>query len=303
MAQNKGILITGGSGLLGKELTDALLLQGYTVCHLSRSPGKNPQVKTFLWDVNKGTIDKDCLNGIDTIIHLAGAGIAEKRWTEERKKLLIESRTRSIGLIYELMKVQPNQVKSVISASATGYYSNRGDETLTEESSPAHDFLGTCCIDWEQEVDKGLQMGLRILKYRTGVVLTKQGGALPQLALPVKLGIGSPLGSGKQWVPWIHHRDVLDMYLHGIENHYLSGVYNMVAPQPATNKELSKAVAKQLHKPFRAPNVPALVIKLIFGEMATVVLGSTKVSAQKIIAAGFQFKYPDVTSALKEIYG
>ncbi|MFA6084913.1 TIGR01777 family oxidoreductase [Mucilaginibacter sp.] len=303
MGNNKSILITGGSGLLGKELTNTLLAKGYTVSHLSRSRGKNPQVKTFLWNVEQGQIDENCLEGVDTIIHLAGAGIADKRWTNARKKLLIESRTQSIGLIYELIKKKPNQVKSIISASATGYYSDRGDELLTEESPPAHDFLGTCCIEWEQAVDAGEKLGLRILKYRTGVVLTKDGGALPQLALPVKLGVGSPIGSGKQWIPWIHHIDVVAMYIDGINNEALTGVFNMVAPQPVTNAQLSQAVAKQLHRPFWAPNVPAFLIKLLLGEMATVVLGSTRVSAQKMEDAGFKFKYPDITSALKEIYG
>jgi uncharacterized protein (TIGR01777 family) len=297
------ILITGGSGLLGKALTNALLSKGYTVSHLSRSPGTNKQVKTFLWDVEKGQIDEHCLDGIDTVIHLAGAGIADKRWTNDRKQLLIESRTKSIGLIYELIKKTHNRVKSVISASATGYYSNRGDELLTEDSPPSHDFLGICCVEWEKAVDKGEKLGLRILKYRTGVVLTEYGGALPQLALPVRFGIGSPIGSGKQWVPWIHHHDVVAMYIEGIENHALKGVFNMVAPRPVTNSQLSKAVAKQLDRPFWAPNVPAFLIKLLFGEMATVVLGSTRVSAQKIENTGFKFKYPDIAPALKEIYG
>jgi uncharacterized protein (TIGR01777 family) len=300
---NKNILITGGSGLLGKQLTEALLNLGYTVTHLSRSPGKNAKVKTFLWDVAHGKIDQHCIDGVDTIVHLAGAGIADKRWTDKRKQLLTESRTRSIALIYELIQKRANQVHSVVSASATGYYSNRGDELLTEESPPASDFLGTCCVQWEQAVDKGAALGLRVLKYRTGVVLTKDGGALPQLALPIKMGLGSPIGAGNQWIPWIHHQDVVDMYIEGIENESLSGVYNMVAPQPVTNAQMSKAVAAQLHKPFWAPNVPAFIIKTLFGEMATVVLGSTRVSAQKVINAGYNFKYPIIADALKEIYG
>lgn len=299
----KSILITGGSGLLGKQLTKALLSQGHSVSHLSRGPGKDPQVKTFLWDVEKGKIDADCINGVDTIIHLAGAGIADKRWTDERKKIILESRTQSIKLIYGLIKDTLNQVKSIISASATGYYSNRGDELLTEDSAPAHDFLGTCCIEWEKAVDEGEELGLRILKYRTGVVLTKAGGALPQLAVPVKFGVGSPLGTGRQWVPWIHHQDVVNMYLHALNNEALTGVYNMVAPHAVTNAGLAKSVAKHMHRPFWAPNVPAFMLKLLMGEMATVVLGSTKVSAQKIEGTDFKFMYPDIDSALTEIYG
>jgi uncharacterized protein (TIGR01777 family) len=299
----KNILITGGTGLLGKQLTDALIIKGHNVSHLSRRPGSNAVVKTFLWDVNKGSIDPECIDGIDTIIHLAGEGIAEKKWTEERKKQLIESRTKSIGLVYGLLRSKPHKVKHIISASATGFYSDRGDELLTETSPPAHDFLAECCIRWEKAVDEGAELGLRILKFRTGVVLTQDGGALPQMAMPVKLFVGSSLGSGKQWVPWIHHRDVVEMYLMGIENESLSGVYNMVAPNPVTNAQLTKAIAKQLHRPLWAPRVPAFALKLLLGEMSLVVLGSTKVSSAKIEKAGFKFSYPTEEAALKEIYG
>ncbi|MES2268162.1 MAG: TIGR01777 family oxidoreductase [Bacteroidota bacterium] len=300
----KNILITGGSGLLGRELTKALLALGHTVSHLSRSTGKDPHVKTFLWNVAKGQIDPHCIDGVDTIIHLAGAGIADKRWTDNRKREIVESRTKSIALIYGLMKDKAHKVHSVISASGINYYGgNRGDELLTEDNPPENDFIGNCCVAWEKAVDEGKQFDLRILKFRTGVVLTKKGGALPQLALPVKLAIGSPLGTGKQWIPWIHHNDVIDMYLFGLENEQLTGVYNMVAPLPVTNTNMTIAVAQQLHRPLWAPNVPAFLIKILFGEMASLVLGSTKASSQKIEDAGFKFKYPDITGALKEIYG
>ena len=299
---SKHILLTGGTGLLGKQLTNVLFAKGYTVSHLSRKQGDDARVKTYTWDIHKGTIDENCIDGVDAIIHLAGSGIADGRWTDERKKELIESRTKSIGLIYELLKSKPHNVNTVISASATGYYSDRGDELMYEDDEPAHDFLGTCCIEWEKAVDEGGQLGLRVVKFRTGVVLDKDGGALAKLAQPIKLGAGSPLGSGKQWMPWIHHQDVVDMYLYGIEQTELNGVYNMVAPNPITNKQLSQAVAKQLKRPLWLPNVPAFALKLLFGEMSIVVLGSTKVSAQKIEAAGFKFKYPEVAEALKEIY-
>ncbi|TWR27392.1 TIGR01777 family protein [Mucilaginibacter pallidiroseus] len=300
---SKSVLITGGSGLLGKELTNALLKKDYIVSHLSRSKGNTPGVKTFLWNVPKGEIDANCLNGVDTIVHLAGAGIADERWTVKRKKEIIDSRTQSIGLLYRLMRQKPNQVKTVISASGIGYYSDRGDEILAEDATPAHDFMGKCCVAWEKAVDSGKDFGVRIVKYRTGVVLTKDGGALPKLALPVKLAVGSPLGSGRQWVSWIHHHDVLNMYLDGIANQSISGVYNMAAPCPVTNATLTAAVARQLKRPLWAPKVPAFLIKTLFGEMATVVLGSTRTSAQKIEDTGFKFTYPDIAAALKEIYG
>lgn len=299
---SKHILLTGGSGTLGKDLTQLLLSKGYTVSVLSRKPGNDPQVKTFTWDIAKGKIDENCIDGVDTIVHLAGAGIADERWTNERKKELIMSRTRSIALIYELLSKRTNIVTSVISASGIGYYSDRGNELLTEDGEPSRDFLGECCIQWEKAVNEGEKLGLRIVKFRTGVVLTTQGGALSKLAMPIKFGVGSPLGSGKQWVSWIHHRDVANLYLYGIENDNLSGVFNMVAPNPVTNEDLTKAVAKQLHRPLWLPNVPAFILKLLLGEMSTLVLGSTRVAAAKIQNTGYNFLYTDLESALIELY-
>jgi uncharacterized protein (TIGR01777 family) len=302
-ANNKHILITGGSGLIGKALTAALLERGYRVSHLSRKPGKDPQVKTYLWNIGKGEIDEHCIDEVDTVLHLAGTGIADKKWTAKRKKEIIESRTRSIELIYRVIKSKPNKVSAVISASATGYYSDRGDELLTEDSPPNADFMAQCCIAWEHAVDEGKVLSLRIVKFRTGVVLDKKGGALPQMALPVKLGIGLAFGKGKQWIPWIHWQDVVALYLYGIENIHLSGVYNMVAPNPVTNKQLMKAIAKQLFRPLWPLKVPSFVFKLLLGEMSIIILGSTKASAQKIEKEGYVFKYPELAGALKDIYG
>ncbi|MDN5286837.1 MAG: hypothetical protein JWR38_3111 [Mucilaginibacter sp.] len=298
----KNILITGGSGSVGRRLTRLLLDKGCQVSTLSRKPDNDSQIKTYVWDIDKGVIDEHCIDGIDTIVHLAGAGIADKRWTESRKKELIDSRTKSIGLIYRLLKNKPNKVNAIISASAIGYYSDRGDKLMTEGSLPNNDFMARCCIAWEDAIDEGEKLGLRVVKFRTGVVLDQDGGALPKLALPVKLYIGSAIGNGNQWIPWIHWLDVVNMYLYGIENTALKGVYNMVAPNPVTNKQLTQAVAKQLHKPLWAPKVPAFLLKLILGEMSTIVLGSTKVSAQKIQDAGFNFKFAELPAALKEIY-
>jgi uncharacterized protein (TIGR01777 family) len=300
---SKHILITGGTGLVGKLVTGLLLSRGYQVSHLSRKPGNDPQVKTYLWDVAKGEIDGHCIDEADTVLHLAGASIAEERWTAKRKKEIIESRTKSIGLIYQLIKSKPNKVNTVISASAIGYYSNRGDELLTEESPPNNDFMARCCIAWEDAVDEGRSLGLRVLKFRTGVVLHKAEGALPQMAKPIKLGLGTPLGSGRQWIPWIHWQDVADIYLYGIENINLTGAYNMVASHPVTNKQFTKAIARQLNKPVWPIKVPAFIFKLLLGEMSTIILGSTKVSAEKIEKEGFAFKYPELADALKDIYG
>lgn len=303
MNQQKSILITGGSGLIGSSLTQLLLDSGCRVSHLSRSADRDPRVKIFRWDVKNGAIDERCLEGVDTIVHLAGAGIADKRWTASRKKEIVESRTESIRLIYSLMRSRPNQVKEVISASGISIYGDRGDDWLTEGSNPVHDFLGECCLSWEAAVDEGNTFGLRIVKFRTGVVLSERGGALIKMAQPVRLYAGAPLGSGKQWVPWIHLNDVAALYRYAIiDNPQFAGVFNMVAPAPVTNWQLTAAIAEQLHKPLWLPNVPAFVMKLLLGEMSTVVLSSIRASAQKILDTGFQFKYPEAAAALKEIY-
>lgn len=298
----KHILITGASGLIGRELTYALLQKGYKVSHLNRKPGHNPEVNSYLWDVPKGQIDEQCLNGVDTIVHLAGAPIADKRWTKKRKQEIIDSRVQSIGLIYQLMRRKPNQVKHVISASGISYYGDCGDEIITEERAPANDFLGQCCVLWEQAVDNGSEFNLRIAKFRTGVVLSTESGALPVLARPIKLGFGSPLGSGKQWMPWIHIDDTVNMYIKAIEDDSVTGAFNMVAPQPLTNQQLTQAVARQLRRPLWMPKVPAFAIKLLFGEMSLVILQSLKASSVKIESAGFTFKYPIIADALKNLY-
>ncbi|MFD0748673.1 TIGR01777 family oxidoreductase [Mucilaginibacter calamicampi] len=299
---SKHVLITGGTGLVGKQLTEYLLSKGYTVSHLSRKPGTDARVATYLWDVKKGEIDEHCIDGVDTIVHLAGNGIADERWTEERKKEIIESRTKSIALVYEVLKKNPHNVKTVVSASGVGYYSDRGNDVMTETCAPAHDFMGTCCVAWENAVAEGEKLGLRVVKFRTGVVLSKVGGALPKIAAPVKFGVGAALGSGKQWMPWIHEQDVVYMYRFAIDHEELSGVFNMVAPEPVTNKQFTKAITKVLSRPFWLPNVPAFALKLALGEMATIVLGSTNASAKKIKAAGYSFSYPELTGALKDIY-
>jgi len=298
---NKHVLITGGTGLIGRLVTDQLVNQGYSVSHLSRKPGNNPKIKTWLWDVYKGYIDEHCLEGVGTILHLAGENIAAERWTDKRKKAIIDSRTKSIELIYELIKSKPNQVNTIISASAIGYYSDRGDELLTEDSPPNNDFMAQCCIEWENAVDEGKKLGLRIVKFRTGVVLNKNEGALLEMSKPIKLGFGAPLGTGKQWISWIHWQDAVDMYLYAIEKINLSGVYNMAAPNPVTNKQFTKALAKRLRRPMWPINIPSFVFKLLMGEMSTIILGSTRVSADKIQKDGFTFKYPELSDALKEM--
>ncbi len=300
----KTILITGGTGLVGNHLVKELLLKGYRINLLTRKPSvsSNPDVSMFKWDVYKREIDKNCIAGVDAIIHLAGESIAGGRWTEDRKRQIRESRTESIRMIYNLFNQTKNQVSHVISASAIGYYGDRGDEILKEESLPAKDFLADTCIEWEQAVDEGSKRGLRIVKLRSGVILDKEEGALKQMAMSMKMGIGTILGSGKQWISWIHIRDVVNMYIFALENESLSGPYNMAAPSPVNNRSMIQAIAAARNKSVNFIHVPDFALKLIMGEMSRLVLSSTRVSPEKIIKAGFQFAYPTIEGALKQIY-
>ncbi|WP_423148934.1 TIGR01777 family oxidoreductase [Rubrolithibacter danxiaensis] len=302
---SKTILITGASGLIGNSLTRLLALKGYRIHHLTRFKShKNPLIKTFGWDVRNKKIDSDCIKETDIIIHLAGEGIAGKRWTSQRKQNIINSRTESIRLIYSLLRQSPgHQVKKIISSSAVGYYGDRGDLLLTESTPPGTGFLSKTCVAWEQAVDEGVSLGIKTVKLRTGMVLSTEGGALPQIAKPIKLGVGTVLGSGKQWVSWIHLQDVTRMFLFAIENESVEGSFNMTAPNPVTQTELTYAIARELNKRIWLPRTPSFILKLVLGEMSSVVLDSTKTSASKIQSAGFQFNFPTIEEALASIYG
>jgi len=301
---SKTILITGASGLIGQSLTKLLIEKEYIVHQLSRDVSKaNNHVKIFKWDVSRMEIDKNCLKNVDTIINLAGEGIADKVWTQKRKQQIIKSRTGAINLLHDALKDNPNHnVKTFISSSAIGHYGHRNNEILTEDSEPGTDFLANTCLAWERAADKMENIGLRLVIFRTGVVLSKYGGALPQLAKPINFGLGSALGSGKQWVPWIHIDDTINMFLYALEHENIYGVYNMSSPFPVTNKELTKAVALQLHKPLWAPKVPEFLLRIILGEMSRVVLNSNRTTADKIIESGYRFKFPKLEQALNNIY-
>lgn len=300
---NQHILITGATGMLGKELIQALLKQGDHVSILSRKPQQINQVKVFLWDVYKQEIDTACLNGVDCIIHLAGESIASEKWSDQRKKEIIDSRVLSAGLLFKTMSAHKNQVKHFLSAAAVGYYGNRGDEILTEESPAGKDFLASCCQAWENAADQGKKLGLRVVKIRTGVVLSKEEGALPQMAKPIQLFAGAPLGTGKQWIPWIHYKDMTQIYLQALEDQSMSGAYNACAPFPVTNKTLTKAIAKQLHRPVWPFGIPKKILELILGEMSVIVSNSNNTSVQKLLDTGFVFNYTRVEDALSDIYG
>ncbi|MCB0488863.1 MAG: TIGR01777 family oxidoreductase [Cyclobacteriaceae bacterium] len=299
---HKNILITGGSGLVGTRLTQMLLQKGYQVSHLSRAAGDEGLVKAFQWDVENGIVDPKAFENIHAIIHLAGAGIADRPWSEKRKREILESRTHSTALLEKSLKDIPNKVEVFISASAIGYYGYAGsDHVFKEEDEPANDFLAYVVKQWEHTVDRISSLNIRVAKLRIGILLSEKGGALVELARPVRLFVGSPLGSGEQYVSWIHIDDVCAMFIHALEND-LNGAYNAVAREPVTNKELTKAIAETLGRPLWLPHVPAFILKMVLGEMADLVIKGSKVSPAKIQLSGFQYRFPNLNDALRDLF-
>jgi uncharacterized protein len=296
------ILITGASGLLGKKIRKLLVDKGYRVKTLSTNKKIADQISTFYWNIDTKKIDEDCIKEVDYIIHLAGANIAEGRWTKERKKQIIESRTISTQLLFDTIKKANHPLKAFVSASAIGYYGSvTSEKTFTEEDLAGRDFLGNTCLLWETEVEKFNLLNIRTVRLRIGVVLSKDGGAFTKLVAPIKWGLGAALGNGKQYMPWIHIDDLVQLFLFTIEKKQLQGIYNAVAPNDITNYAFAKALSNALKKPFFMPNVPAFILKLFLGEMATIVLDGSKVSCNKIISEGFKFNYTIIQEAVANL--
>lgn len=284
------VVITGGTGLVGKALTLLLRSRGYEVVVLTRNKEKSNQSSYSYWDVANGIIDKELILSADYLVHLAGEGIADGRWTASRKNTILESRINPLALIYTIIEEHPHQLKAIVSASGVGYYGAiTSEKVFTETDEPATDFLGKTCVQWEHAVDMFNQLNIRTVKLRTGIVLAKEGGALPKMLLPFNYGFGSALGSGKQFMPWISLTDLCNMYLFAIENNQLQGAFNAAIEDDTTNASFSAAIAKSLNKKIWLPNVPAFVLKLFLGEMAKLVLEGSRVSNKKIKDAGFVF--------------
>lgn len=296
------ILISGGTGLIGSALVNELLRRGHSVRVLSRSGSGVPKGATAcLWNPSKGSMDASSVEGIDGVIHLAGAGVADKRWTEERKNLIIDSRVESARLIKQTLKKAGVAPRFFISASGSNYYGTTTTSHIFEErEAPGSDFLGACCRMWEEAAFLENSAG-RVVALRTGVVFANGGGALDKLVLPIRLWAGSPLGSGKQYVPWIHIDDLVAMYVKAVEDDAMQGPYNAVAPGHITQAEQTRLIAKILKKPLWLPNVPAFVLRLMLGEMSSIVLEGSRLSSEKITKAGFTYRFSSAEEALRDL--
>ena len=296
------VLITGGSGLIGSRLTQKLIANNYDVAHLTRSKNSKHDVKTYEWNWGRKEIDENCLENTKVIVHLAGAGIAEKPWTQKRKETIVKSRVLTTRLLHEVIQKHKIKLNSFISASGIGVYGAITNEKVyCEDDEAYHDFIGNCCKQWERAADLFLD-DTNVYKLRLGIVLDKNEGALPKMSSMIKKGLGSPLGSGNQYMPWVHIDDAVNAFMSAIEKKINPGTYNVVSSQHCNNKEFTAAVGNTLNRKIRLPNVPRFVLKFIYGELADILLEGSRVSNEKIKSQGFDFKYDQIEMALSEIY-
>lgn len=297
------ILIAGGSGLVGSNLTRMLVDQGHEVRLLSRKKHPNDLASVFTWDIQEKTIEEGALDGVDAVVNLAGSGIADRRWSSQVKEELFSSRIESVKCLFINIKNRDQKPAVMVTASGKDYYGILPFDTESSETDSAGgSFLGRLCSDWENEAGRFEELGIRTAQLRIGLVLDKDKGALAKLAQPIQLGLGAPLGSGKQVMPWIHLDDICRLVIHVLNTGSASGPFNTVGHNAVTNEEFNKILAKVLKKPLWLPNVPAFVLKLLLGEMADLVLTGNYVRNKKILDTGFKFKFEYLEEALKEIY-
>lgn len=296
------ILISGASGLVGTAATAALRTEGHAVAHFVR-PGGNHSPGDVRWSPSAGFIDADAMEGADAVIHLAGAGIGDARWTATRKQLLRSSRVDATRALVGGMAKLRKKPRVLIAASAVGYYGDRGDERLTESSANGEGFLAGLARDWEAESARAESLGVRTVLLRFGMILSALGGALPRMLAPFKLGLGGRLGSGKQWISWIALEDVIGVMRRALVDEKLSGPVNAVAPNPVRNINFAHALAHALHRPAIFP-APAFALRLALGEMADeLLLASQRAEPERLVAAGYEFQFPDLAGALGSILG
>lgn len=301
------IIITGGTGLIGRALCPLLLADGHLVTVLSRNPdetrGMPHGIRIEKWDGKTIEGWGHWVNGTDVIINLAGTGIADRPWTDNRKKVIRESRIHAGLAIQKAIGEAKQKPKVLIQASAVGYYGARhDDEIITEEAAPGKDFLAKVCFDWEMSTAPISRMGIRRPILRTGIVLSKEGGALPKMTLPFKFFAGGPLGSGKQWMPWIHITDEVRAIKFLLDNPKADGPFNLASPNPVTNQQFGEILGATMRRPSFMPT-PAIAMKTLLGEMSTIVLDGQRVVPQKLEALGFSFTYPSLRDSLRSLVG
>lgn len=302
------VLITGGTGLIGTAITSLLTAKGYQVIILSRHPKPGTAPVTYAaWDPEAQTIDLAAIQQADFIINLAGAGVADKRWTKKRKQTIIDSRVKSGELLVKTLRENPNKVQAVINASGIGWYGDdnkraKGKKAFTEDDPVDTEYLGETCRLWEASIDPAKDLGKRVVKFRIGIALSREGGALCEFERPVRFGFAVILGSGQQIISWIHIEDLARLFLHAIENDQVNGVYNAVAPTPVSNKDFILQLAPAIKGKFYIPfYVPSFLLKIVLGGMSMEVLKSATVSNAKISHTGFQFIYPTLKAALENL--
>ena len=299
----KTILIAGGTGLVGQLLAQTLKDEGYKIRLISRSKPVNSVFPTFLWNVEKGVADGNAFKEVDIVINLAGSGVADKLWTERRKKEITESRVKSNQLLAYCFK-NYHRPALYISAGAIGFYGHREDEILTEEYAAGDDFLSKSCTAWENAVFETADHDTRLILFRIGIVLSPRGGALQKMLLPWKMGISTSFNPGNQWYSWIHEEDLVRLFVFAIQNEQVKGIYNAVAPNPEKMYDFAKIMNAQSKLPWRMVwSIPRTLLTTAMGEMSTVLTHSTRVSAEKIMSAGFQFTFKKMDEALKNLIG
>jgi uncharacterized protein (TIGR01777 family) len=298
----KNVLITGGTGFIGKHLTVELLKKGYSVSMLTRNSKPNTHdITYYVWDVSDQKMDETAILNADYIIHLAGENIVEKKWTPQRKEEIRDSRVQSAQLIYSVLKKHNKRIDAFVSASGIGYYGSlNGEGICTENTLPANDFIGKVCQEWEKSADLMAGLGIRTVKIRTGLVLGKNEGIVKKLVPIFKRGFGSGLGSGKQYMPWIHIQDLCSIYIEAIENKNMTGAYNATINDSTTNLSFSKTLANALGRPIWLPNIPSFLMRMGMGEMSSIILTGRRVSSDKIRKLGFRFQYKGLKKALKD---
>jgi uncharacterized protein (TIGR01777 family) len=293
-------VVSGGTGFIGARIVDRLLRDRHYVAVWSRKPGLETRtgVASHLWDPLEGEPPAESVNTMDAVIHLAGENVAQ-RWDAKVKRRIRDSRVMGTRRLVDVIARVPHKPKVLVCASAIGYYGERGDELLTESSEPGAGFLAEVCQEWEHEADRAAQSGLRVVKLRIGFVLGKDGGALAKMAPAFRMFAGGRLGSGRQWMPWIHVDDVAELFVHAVEND-ISGVWNATSPNPVTNREFTREMGRALHRPTLFP-VPPFALKLAFGELGQHMLDSARVVPAAAEKAGYSFRFPKLGPALQDL--